>query len=125
MTPSRHSQRNVLPVKDFMRAASWPLRDFLLDRFWRNVMSGIQDDQVLDAAADAPIPANVYFALIAGVEPSILQHAGSFFRAVPVARENVRPAHDELFIFCQLHFDSRNHRADVAGLDEIGRASCR
>src|ERR1700687_6342233 len=79
-------------------------------------MSGIQDDQVLDAAADAPIPANVYFALVAGVEPSILQGAGSFFRAVPVASENVRPAHDDLFIFGQLHFDSGNHRADVARL---------
>src|SRR5260370_2855695 len=46
-------------------------RDFVLDRLRRNVMSGIHDDQILDAAADAPIPTNVYFALIASVEPSV------------------------------------------------------
>src|SRR6266699_3210610 len=84
-------------------------------------MSGIQDNQVFDAAADTPISANVYFALIAGVEPSVLQNAGSFFRAVPVARENMRPAHNDLFAFSQLHLDSGNHRADVARLDGHAR----
>ena len=79
-------------------------------------MSGIQDNQVLDAAGDAPITANVYFALISGVEPSLLQYAGSFFRAVPVARENVRPAHDDLFVFADLHLDSGNHGAHITRL---------
>src|SRR5260370_7265908 len=84
-------------------------------------MSGIQDNQVFDAAADTPISADVYFALIAGVEPSVLQNAGSFFRAVPVTRENMRPAHNDLFVFGQLHLDSGNHRADVARLDGHAR----
>src|SRR5713226_4082913 len=66
--------------------------DFFLDRFGLDVMAGIQDYQVFDAGTDAPIPANVDFALIASVEPSALQGAGSLFRAVPVARENMRPA---------------------------------
>src|SRR5260370_33160193 len=84
-------------------------------------MAGIQDDQVFDAAADAPIPADVYLALIAGVEPSLLQHAGSFFRAVPVTRENMRPAHDDLFVFRELHLDSGNCSSDVARLDGQAR----
>src|ERR1700682_3346010 len=61
---------------DLLRRGEKP-PNFVLDRFGRNVMSGIQNDQVLDAPADAPISANVYFALVAGVEPSILQGAGS------------------------------------------------
>src|SRR6266446_9247486 len=73
-------------------------REFFLDRFGRDVMAGIQDYQVFDAATDAPISANVDFALIASVEPSALQGAGSLFRAVPVARENVRTMHDDLFV---------------------------
>src|SRR5260370_31760773 len=84
-------------------------------------MSGIQDNQVFDAAADTPISANVYFALIAGVEPSVSQNAGSFFRAIPVARENMRPAHNDLFVFSHLHLDSGNRRADVARLDAHAR----
>src|SRR5260370_34068549 len=84
-------------------------------------MAGIQDYQVLDAATDAPISAKVDFALIASVEPSALQGAGSLFRAVPVARENVRTMHNDLFVFSQLHFDSSNHRANVARLDGHAR----
>src|SRR5712692_7507842 len=105
---------------DLLRRREKP-RDFFLDRLGRDVVSGIQDDQVLDAAADAPISANVDFALIAGMEPSVLQNAGGFLRAVPVTRKNVRAAHDDLFIFSQLHLDSSNHCADIARLDGHAR----
>src|SRR5712692_1494344 len=55
------------PISDdhnLLRRGKKP-RDFFLDRLGRNIMSGIEDNQVLDAAADAPISANVDFALIA------------------------------------------------------------
>src|SRR5260370_4166995 len=95
--------------------------DFLFDGFGRDVMAGIQDNQVLDAAADAPIAASVDLALVASVEPSILQHSGRLFRAVPVAQENVWAAHDDFFIFAELHLDSANRRADVTRLDGQAR----
>src|SRR5712692_1095644 len=96
-------------------------RDFFLNRLRRDVVSRIQDDQVLDAAADAPISANVDFALVASAKPSVLQHASSFFGAVPVARKNVRAAHDDLFVFGNLHLNSSNHCADIARLDGHAR----
>src|SRR5207302_8079103 len=114
--PGHESTEIAAPISDdhdLLRRRK-KLRYFLLDRFGRNFMPGIQDNQVLDAAADAPIRSNVYFALIAGVEPPLLQYAGSFFGPIPVARENVRPAHDDLFVLADLHLDPGNHRANVA-----------
>src|SRR5712671_83528 len=86
---------------DLLRRGKKP-DDFFLDRFGRYVVPGIQNDQVLDAAADAPISAHVDFALVAAVKPSVMQRAGSFLWAIPVARENVWPAHHDLLIFRQL-----------------------
>src|SRR6266478_272444 len=105
---------------DLLRRGKKP-DDFFLDRFGRYVVPGIQNDQVLDAAADAPISAHVDFALVAGVKPSVMQRAGSFLWAIPVARENVWPAHDDLLIFSELHLDPANGRADVARLDGHAR----
>src|SRR6266851_9293912 len=110
-----------IPYRDDLLGRRKKPPDFFLDGFGRNVMSGIQDDQILDAAADAPIPTNVYFALIAGVEPSVLQDTRSFFRAVPITGKNVRPAHNDLIVLADLHLDSTNHRADIARLDRHAR----
>src|SRR5207302_8688616 len=79
------------------------------------------NDQVLDAPADAPISANVDFALVSGVKPAVLEDAGGFFGAVPVARKNVRAAHDDLIVFGELHFDAGDRSAHVTWLDRHAR----
>ena len=84
-------------------------------------MAGIEDDQILDAADDAPIAAHIYFALIAGVEPAIAQHFCGFLRAIPVAGKNVGAANDDFFVFGELHFDARNGGTHVAGFDGNAR----
>jgi len=50
------------------------------------------------------------------MEPAITENPGCFFRAIPIARENVWPAHDDLFIFGDFHFDAGNGLAHIAGL---------
>src|SRR5260370_35263614 len=85
-------------------------------------MPGIQDDQILDAAADAPIPTNVDFALISGMKPSVLQDTRSFFRAVPITGKNVRSTHQDLLVLADLHLDSPNHRANKPGPARHARA---
>src|SRR4029077_16277279 len=86
-----------------------------------NVRPILQDDQVLDAVADAPISANVDLTLIAGMEPAVLQDAGSFLRAVPVAWENVRTANNDFFIFGELHLNSGNSSANITRRDGHAR----
>ena len=48
--------------------------ELIFNRLRRDVVAGIEDDQILDSPADAPIPARVYVALVAGVEPSVVQN---------------------------------------------------
>src|SRR5258708_5294466 len=79
-------------------------------------MSGIQDNQVLDSSADAPISAFVYFALIAGVQPATSHHTCSYFGAVPVARKDVRATDKDLFVFTNLHLNARNCSPNIPPL---------
>src|SRR5690349_4047244 len=65
------------------------LRDLLLDRFGSDIVAGIQDNQILDPADDAPVSPSVDFALIAGMEPAVTQDARGVIRAIPVTGENV------------------------------------
>src|SRR5438477_979698 len=65
------------------------LQDLFFNGFGRDVMAGAENNQILDAAHDAPVPARVDFALVSGVEPTIAQRLGSFLGTVPVAGKNV------------------------------------
>ena len=55
------------------------------------------------------------------MKPAVLEDAGGFFGAIPVAPKNVRTAHDDLIVFGELHFDSGNRSAHVTGLDRHAR----
>ena len=50
----------------------------LLERFGRDVMSRVENDQIFQAAGNAPVAARVYFALIARVEPSAFERLCRF-----------------------------------------------
>ena len=93
------------------------LGEFVFDRFGRDFVAGVEDEQILDAADDAPVAVFVFLALIAGVEPSAAQDGGGFFFAIPVAGENIRAADDEFVFFADLHFDAVDCGADVAGVN--------
>ena len=91
--------------------------NFFFNRLGRNIVSRPQNDQVLNPPDDAPVPCRIHFALIAGMKPAIAQTFGCFLRTVPVSRKNIRPAHDDLFILAQLHFDAADRGPDAPGLD--------
>src|ERR1700730_3570209 len=97
------------------------LCDFVFDGLRRNVVAGVEDDQIFDAADDAPISASVDLALVAGVKPAIAEDAGGFFGAIPVAGENVRAAHYDFFVVGYFHFDAANCLAYVTRLDTSAR----
>ena len=79
-------------------------------------MAGIQDDQIFYAADDAPVAVDVFFALVAGVEPTVLQDLGGFFFAIPIAWENVGAADYDFFVFGDFHFDAVDGGTYVAGV---------
>src|SRR6266481_8527545 len=90
------------------------LGDFFFDGFGGDVVAGVENDEVLDAAADAPVAAAVHFALIAGVEPAVFEDAGGFLGTIPVARKNIGAGDKDFFILAGFHFDARNGLADAA-----------
>src|ERR1700739_1680713 len=94
---------------------------FFLGGLGRDFMAGIENDQVLDAAADAPVAAGIHFALIAGMEPAVFEDARGFFGAVPVAGKNIRPADNDLVVLAGFHFDAGNGLADAAGVGRDAR----
>ena len=49
------------------------LGELVFDRLGRDFVAGIQDDEIFYTADDAPIAVLVFFALIAGVEPAVVQ----------------------------------------------------
>ena len=91
-------------------------QQFVFDRFGGDLVAGEENDQVLDTADDAPVPCPINLSLVAGVKPAVTQRLGSFLRAIPVAGENIRAAHDDFVVLAQLHFDSTDRRAHAAGL---------
>ncbi|MOA09814.1 hypothetical protein D3C78_1296680 [compost metagenome] len=64
------------------------------------------DDHVLEAIDNVEIARIIHVGAIAGVHPAAAQGLGSFFRLVPVAEHNVRPAHH--------HFAHRTARYFIA-----------
>src|SRR5262249_20118359 len=94
-----------------------PMLNPILDGFRSDVMAGIQDDQVLDSANDAPVAAHADFSLIAGVEPTVANGLRGSFRTIPVARENIGAIDKDLVVLAQLHLDAGNAQADASGFD--------
>src|ERR1700730_17710821 len=90
------------------------LRDFVLDRFRRNVVAGVEDQQIFDAADNAPVSSRVHFALIAGVKPGVAEDARGFFGMIPVPGKNVRAADDDFFVVGDFYLDATNRRAHTA-----------
>src|SRR6202040_1324365 len=74
-----------------------------------------------DAADDAPVSANVDFALVAGVKPAVAQNARGFLGAVPVARENMRTANDDFLPLSRSHVYAGNRWSDITGVDREAR----
>src|ERR1700752_2658099 len=89
--------------------------DFIFDCLGRKLMSGAEDDQILDASYDPPGPRSIKFALIAGVKPSFAEDFGSLLRPAPVAGENVRAAYDDFIVLGEFHLDAGDRRANAAG----------
>src|SRR5271156_2816687 len=91
------------------------LRQLFFDRLGRDVVAGIEDNQVLNAAGDAPVAVFVGFALIAGVEPAVLQGFGGFGGALPVSGKDIRAADEDFAVVGAFHLDAGNRGADEAG----------
>src|ERR1700757_2664344 len=89
--------------------------DFVLDCFRGKLVSGAEDDQILDASHDPPGSRVIEFALIAGVKPSIAEDFGSLLWPVPVARENVRAANHDFVVLAEFHFDAGDRRSNAGG----------
>src|SRR5271156_1041036 len=96
------------------------LRQLFFDWLRRDVVAGVQDNQVLNAAGDAPVAVFVGFALIAGAEPAVLQGFGGFGGALPVSGENIWAADQDFAVVGAFHLDVGNRGADEAGFDVAG-----
>ena len=97
------------------------LRDFVFDGLRRNIVAGVEDDQILNAANDPPVSASVDFALVAGVKPAVAEDTRGFFGAISVAGENMWTADNDFFVVCDFHFDATNGLAHVTWLDRNAR----
>src|SRR5581483_11992915 len=97
-----------------------PRENFVLNGFVRNVMAGVQDNQILNAANNFPVANRIDLALVASVEPTIAQNFRGFVRTVPVSGENIRPADNNLAIFGGFHFNSTDGGTNTAGFNVEG-----
>ena len=75
-----------LPTSTACWAPGRFLQQLVFDRLGRNVVTRTQDNQVLDAPDDAPVPCRVDFALVAGVKPAVAQRPWRF----PAAGSSIR-----------------------------------
>jgi len=91
-------------------------------------MSGIQNDQVLDATADSPVSADIDFTLIAGMKPAVLQHA-AVSSGGSNSQEKCAATHDNFSFSATFIRVPVITVADVAWLDGharvVERAECR
>src|SRR6185503_18476533 len=90
------------------------VEQLVFNRLGGDVVAGVEDDQVLDATGNLPVPCRADFSLIAGMEPAVAQNFGSFFGTIPVPGKHVGSVHKNLVVLTQLHFDSRHGAADAA-----------
>ena len=56
------------------------------------------------------------------MKPAVAQDFGGFLWTVPVAGENIRPAHDNFVVLAEFHLDAADRWSNAAGLDD-GRGS--
>ncbi len=61
-------------------------QQFIFDRLGRDVVARAENNQVLDAPDDPPVPCRINFALVAGMKPSLAQRPWRF----PVDGSNIR-----------------------------------
>src|SRR5260370_2393825 len=94
--------------------------DLFFDGFRGNLVTGAENDQILEPANDAPVPRSIHLALVTAVKPSIAQNISRLLRTVPVARKNIWPPDDDLIIVVELHLNPRDCRTDAARGHVIG-----
>src|SRR5215510_5372403 len=95
-------------------------QDLFFDRFWRDVVARIENDQVLDATDDGPIALLVNFALITRAEPTVVESLRRRIGLVPITREDIRPMNQNFIAFAETHLDAWNRGTYAAGR-EIAR----
>src|SRR6266700_2904718 len=103
---SSHDRRKIsapISYDDYLLRAGQMARDFLFDSFRRDLVARTENDQILDASNDPPVPCSIHLALVASVKPSVAQYVRRLLRTVPVARKNVRPAHNDLVVVANPH----------------------
>src|SRR5579864_6870962 len=110
-----------IPDQHDMLCARKKLGDFIFDGFGSDVMAGIENNQILQAADNAPIAVDVDLALVASVKPAVLEDASGFLGPIPITGENIRAAHDDLFVVGCLEFDAGYGGADVPRFDRQAR----
>ena len=94
-----------------LRSAQQLPRSFF-NRLGRHIVARIQNDQVLDTSADAPVSQLVHFALIAGIEPTIFQYFARSPRACSNNFGKICGPRTRISSFsAQLHFDPGNRQA--------------
>src|SRR5579862_1928712 len=93
------------------------MENFVFNGLGCNVMARPQNDQILEPPDNLPIPFFIDFALVASVEPSIAQHFCRLLRPIPVSRENIWPADDDLCVFRELHFYAGDRGASTSRND--------
>src|SRR5437899_8100428 len=79
------------------------IQELLLDWFRGDIVAGVENNQVFDAADNAPIPCGIHLALIAGEEPAVTKNTRGFFGAVPVAWKKIWTAHEDFLVIAKTH----------------------
>ena len=92
-------------------------QQFIFNRFRRNIVPRTQNNQILDAPHDTPIPCLVNFSLVAGVKPTVSQSLGGLFWTLPITGKNIWTPNDNLLALAQLHFNSADRRPNPSRFD--------
>ena len=88
------------------------LLEVVLDVGGREVLAAGRDDDVLLAAGDRQVAVVVELAEVAGVQPAVaVERLGGGLGVLPVAREDVRAAHQDLAVLGDRHLDAGQRRA--------------
>src|SRR5262245_27885153 len=95
-------------------------QDLFFDRFWRDVVARIEDDQILDATDDGPIALLVNFALITRAKPTAVESLRRRIGLVPITYEDIRPMNQNFIAFAETHLDAGD-RGAYAARREIAR----
>src|SRR5271156_3647861 len=91
------------------------LRQLFFYRLGRDVVAGIEDNQVLNTAGDAPVAVFVGSALIPGGEPAVFRAFAGSAGGRPVSGKDIRAADEDFAVVGAFHLDAGNRGADEAG----------